>query len=262
MIVVFLCSLPLLGLRLYIARLQCQYDVLYRFGTCDSFAVYHEPLWPQWFWQPLAGEAAISVIGAHLSCWDCAGLGLITENELSIIQSWDLKGGLRIKSNLVDDAVMRRFCGMRRATSLIVEDAMVTDAGLSSLPQLAAASYLVIDTRLSISDEGIAQIVKMPALEHVQLSGRGGLPLTNVGLERLAGKTSLWAIHIDANGVTNDGLRCLSQLPVLHTLHLNAPLVTPQGISWLVNSLRLHDLVVNGVRVDLEAYRYPANPAF
>jgi hypothetical protein len=198
--VVFLCSLPLFGRRLYIASLQRQYDVVYRLVACEPFSIYHEPMWPQWFWRPLAGKAAISVVGAHLSCWDCADLNLITENEISVIESWDLKGGLSLKSKLIDDAVFHRLCGMRRATSLIVEDSMVTDAGLSSLPELAAARYLVIDTRMSITDKGMADIVKMPALDNVQLSGRGGLPLT--------------------------------------------------------------DIVINGVRVDPEVYRHPANPAF
>jgi hypothetical protein len=113
---------------------------------------------------------------------------------------------------------------------------------------------LILDAGV-ITDDGIKNISRLPALRHLRLRNS---PVTDVGLERLADCKSLRILNLPQSEATAAGIATLAALPKLRNLRVGGERLegaTAESVAKLTNLRSLHLI---GVPIDDEGLRLVA----
>jgi Leucine-rich repeat (LRR) protein len=107
----------------------------------------------------------------------------------------------------------------------------------------------VIGVNLSltqVSDEGLAQLERLPKLKRLSLNNT---PITDAGLEHLKGLKELQKVYAVDTKITDAGLEHLKELKSLEVLSLVGTQVTDDGLEKLKELTELKTLFVFGTKV-------------
>jgi hypothetical protein len=115
-------------------------------------------------------------------------------------------------------------------TSLDLNAAKVTNAGLQELPRWANLKSLVL-CRTKITDEGLKGLAGLRALESLDLSYTD---CTGAGLAVLPNRKSLSRLEMIGAKVTDEGLRALTGMTSLDYVGLdgNSKLPASHSVCW------------------------------
>jgi hypothetical protein len=96
----------------------------------------------------------------------------------------------------------------------------MTDALVAELPRAAHLTALGLSGCDAVTDDGIRHLAKLPALEHLDLSGTA---ITDAGLDVLRHLPRLRTLALASDRVTGAGLAVLAQCDALETVRLWIP---------------------------------------
>jgi hypothetical protein len=122
-----------------------------------------------------------------------------------------------------------------------VEHVPLTDRDLAAIGELQSLRVLQLDDpRAHFSAAGIAQLSKLPGLEHLRIRGQG---IDDAALAEIAKIKSLRILNVPQAAMTDHGLAALEDLPHLVQLRFGSPNVSDAGMKALAELpalLRLH----------------------
>ena len=145
----------------------------------------------------------------HHVLWKCCTINgpNITDEGIKQLCEADLK--LReldlLHTRLGDGSVALIVEHLPLIEDLLINDTIVTDAGLESLIRLANLKRLTIQNSQIITDAGLAHVGKIETLEVPSLDGTGK-QFTDAGLKHLKKLTNLNELYIARTQVTPVGI--------------------------------------------------------
>ena len=138
--------------------------------------------------------------------------------------------------DLADDDLIP-LASMNQLEELIVP-LSITDDGIrhvSKLPRLRAITF----TGEQITHKGLAHFKEMITLKAIAIWGDG---LTDEGLAHLQNSRDLEHLMLGSNNITDAGIPTIQRFANLQTLHLGSEKLTEQGISRLIELKKLKDM--------------------
>jgi hypothetical protein len=124
---------------------------------------------------------------------------------------------------------------------IVVEQRPISDSDLSAIVNLTGVKTFILDHPDNrITDAGLAKMAGLSTLEHLRI--RGG-DIGDDGLRQLTSLKDLRIINLPHTHATDAGLATLADLPKLEQLRIGSPKFTDAGIARLANYpalLRVH----------------------
>jgi hypothetical protein len=156
----------------------------------------------------------------------------------------------------VSDAGIAGVKGLNQFPNLRVgffSGCAITDSGLERLADWQKLEELHLHNCAKITDAGLAHLHGLPNLTFLRLlqENAGTMPVTDAGLEYVAGLHRLQVLMIVSIPVTDDGLAQLHGMPNLERLFLRRTKATEEGVRGLCEAMP--DCLVNW-----EEARFPA----
>jgi hypothetical protein len=157
----------------------------------------------------------------------------------------------------IDDDKFARFIDRHgsQISALALQQTRVSDRGLRHLQKLPILEQISLVARAGpagsclplnqITDSGMVYL-NIPKLTRLNLSG---LPITDAGLNALAGLPNLERLHLSRTKVRGPGLSRLKSLPNLDVLELDDSAMTDEGLTHLAGASNLHILRLDGVPI-------------
>ncbi|XP_008306425.1 F-box protein At3g58530-like [Cynoglossus semilaevis] len=170
---------------------------------------------------------------------------LITDSGLSTLSSLVKLQYLNLAScNKLTDACLQHITGLRRISSLLLDQTRVTDAGMVMYLQTAPPCL----THLSLNQTAVteATLVVLPTcVPQLRLLSIKQTKVKDVSA--LAELSSLQTLNLDRTGVSEASLRCLATLPALTFLTLaDIPVTDGNDALQIIAGLKLTHLVLPG----------------
>lgn len=136
---------------------------------------------------------------------DCRGISDVGDAEMTLLAS---------------------LPGIDALDELILDESLVTDAGLRALPMMPRLSFFSA-SKTRITDESLPLLVRNGALESLRLDETR---ITDAGLRSIGEMKKLRSLSLWRCPVTDEGLVHLKSLPVLQSLSLDETFVTGPGV--------------------------------
>ena len=147
---------------------------------------------------------------------------------------------LRLSGPAVTDGAVAKFSSLTKMRHLVLQDASVSNAGLSVLAQMPELEYLDLSQCTRIDSDGLPALQSLTKLKELRL----WMHVSDAGLARLAGLTTLERLNLDKTHVTDAGLAHLKSLVNLVSLRLNSNTITDAGLEHLAALTKLQELSV------------------
>jgi len=130
---------------------------------------------------------------------------------------------------------------------LILDDNLITDAGLAFLPRLPKLTRLSLQS-CTITDAGLAHLTKQNALTSLNLSSN---PINGSGLRGITDLQTLTTLELGGTSLADENVSALSAFTALHTLNLagRSPLMATD-LSSLANLKSLKRLYLGQAATD------------
>jgi Leucine-rich repeat (LRR) protein len=154
---------------------------------------------------------------------------------------------LRLGGYQVNDDTLAIIAKMKLSslTSLTIDEAAVTDAGLARLAVLPLEE-ISFSRCYSITDDGFRHFAGMAALRQLTLRG---IPLTGAGLVHFGGKNKLAVLRLNETGINDAALEHLCGLKNLARLELRQTQITDAAAESLGGLKRLKVLDVGQTEI-------------
>jgi hypothetical protein len=143
---------------------------------------------------------------------------------------------------------------LKSLQDLNLKDLAVDDSGLAKLSGLRALRMLGLRLAGSLTDEGLAQLKKMP-LGTLRLSGVTDR-ITEKGYQELASLPELGSLSLDGDSITDESLRRLSESKTLTELTLSGKGFSDDGLKSLAAMEHLQRLTLTDERITAEGIRH------
>ncbi len=184
---------------------------------------------------------------AQLRLLDLRGNAQVGNPGLERLQPLKQLQTLRLGGYQVNDDTLAVLVKMKlpSLTSLTIDEAGVTDAGLASIAVLPLEE-ISISRCYSVTDDGFPYFAQMAALR--QLAVRG-IPLTGAGLAHLGGKDRLAVLRLNETGINDAALEHLRGLKNLTRLELRQTQITDAAVDLLGSLKRLKVLDVGQTEI-------------
>jgi Leucine-rich repeat (LRR) protein len=184
---------------------------------------------------------------AQLRLLDLRGNAQVGNRGLERLEPLKQLQALRLGGYQVNDDTLAVLVKMRlpSLTSLTIDEAAVTDAGLARIAVLPLED-LSISRCYSITDDGFRAFADMAGLR--QLSVRG-IPLTGAGLARLGAKDKLAVLRLNETGINDAALEHLRGLKNLARLELRQTQISDAAVDLLGGLKRLKVLDVGQTEI-------------
>lgn len=163
---------------------------------------------------------------------------------------------LEINACPLTDEGLASVCQNKNLRALSIGFAEISDDSLASIATLPNLTDLEIrDARFT--DEGLTHLGRMSQLETLTLATYGPLseagphgPITDTGLEQLAGLTRLKTLRIESeSAITDEGLKSLRDMAQLEWLTLYSSRITDAGLQSLQQNTKLETLHLRDARI-------------
>ena len=102
----------------------------------------------------------------------------------------------------VTDADLKHLAGLKRLTTLHLDNSQVTDVGLKHLAGLESLSVLYLNNS-QVNDAGLKQLASLESLSHLDSNNT---QVTDAGLVHLAGLKGLKSLYAHRTRVTDAGV--------------------------------------------------------
>ena len=119
-------------------------------------------------------------------------------------------------------------------------DGQMTDAMLADLSRVETLTALGLSGCKGVTDDGIAHLARLPALQHLDLSGTG---ITDAGLQVLRHLPRLRTISLAWTRVTDEGIGALADCHELEHVNLSATAAGDGALRALAGKRKLHHLI-------------------
>jgi formylglycine-generating enzyme required for sulfatase activity/Leucine-rich repeat (LRR) protein len=149
-------------------------------------------------------------------------------------------------SSPVGDTGIALLKELPKLDSLALANAGVTNAGLEHVGALKRLSNLRLDYNKEITDDGLAHLLGLHVLRHLNLAGTA---IGDAGVERLRELAQLTELSVGATRITDDGLTSLATLKRLKRLEIYDNVITDVGMPEIAKLTNLEGLVMTHTRV-------------
>ena len=201
---------------------------------------------------------------------DCPNLtddGLEGLAPLTALQRLDLRGGPQ-----VTDAGLAKLAGLSNLVALTVARTAMTDASFDRMGRMSSLEYLCLMdspgvhgsgfpalarnlpklprlelTRSPVTDDALAGLAGLDALEHLNL---WGTEVRGPGLKDLTCLPRLRDLWVNRTAVDDAALAYLEPLKALQRLNLAGDQITGAGLAHLAGLTELRNINLAGTRVD------------
>jgi Leucine-rich repeat (LRR) protein len=183
----------------------------------------------------------------ELSLRDCSrltGAGLNHLRRLEQLDTLVLSPG---QANDEGFACLTAFPRLREINVLgFVQEAQVTDKGLSNLTVLKSLRRFTLDPAPRITDDGLAALGELPELEQLWI---GHAPLTDAGFQHLIRLQNLRTLHFyKCPAITGSGLAHLANARNLERLFLNNSGIEGAHLRHLSGFTHMKRLELDGMK--------------
>ena len=167
----------------------------------------------------------------NFACSICAGNAQVGNRGLQRLQPLKQLQALRLGGYQVNDDTPAVLVKMKlpSLTSLTIDEAAVTDAGLARIAVLPLED-ISISRCYSVTDDGFRAFADMAGLRRLSVRG---IPLTGAGLAHLGGKDKLAVLRLNETGINDAALEHLRGLKNLARLELRQTQITDAAVDLL-----------------------------
>ncbi len=131
---------------------------------------------------------------------------------------------------IFNDDMIAPLANCKKLTSVTINNAEITDAGLETLATLPALTYLDIRRDLKLTNTSLTVLQKMTKLEVLHAHYN---VFTNTGMNRIAKVPTLKVVDVrGCSDVSDNGAKYLAKLPLLEELHFRF-MITNTGVENL-----------------------------
>ncbi len=135
---------------------------------------------------------------------------------------------LRLRHTADED--LKYLAGLSELRELVLNNAQITDAGLSQLSRLKELRWLNLAGATKLTDAGLIHLSGLTNLQRLYLFT---VPVTGRGLVHLKGMVNLRELGLGGTRVTDAGLEHLTQLTTLTHIDINNTPTTGAGLTYL-----------------------------
>ena len=152
---------------------------------------------------------------------------------------------LRLGGYQINDDTLSVVKGFTSLTSLTIDDAAITDAGLTRIAGLPLRE-ITFCRCFSITDEAFQLLGGFSKLRQLVLQG---IPLTGSGMQHLRNKNKLASLRLNETGIEDAALQPLRGLKNLTRLELHQTQITDAAVDVLatLTGLRVLDIGQTGI---------------
>lgn len=165
---------------------------------------------------------------------------------------------LSVTEAKLTDAALPHIGALMGLKKLRLKGNQITDAGMEYLKDLRRLEVLDIahgnwvDSKMRITDAGVAHVAAFTELRELDLSG---LPIGDDGLAKLSGLVELRTLNVGGTRISGKGLKTLEKFPKLESLVLAGPSIDNAGMEHVGKCSRLEYLALTYTSVGDEGLR-------
>jgi hypothetical protein len=163
----------------------------------------------------------------------------ITDQGLASLRKLTRLRALGLSKSRLTDAGIANLQHMADLEWLDLEGCSVGDEGMRIVARMTKLQQLNLKNCAHVTDEGLAQIDGLPALECLSLRGAR---ITDAGLAYLSHLPRLASLDLSYTRITDKGLAHLAALTSLQELSICATAITENGLLQLASLKNLQDI--------------------
>jgi Leucine-rich repeat (LRR) protein len=183
--------------------------------------------------------AVLAEVGRFRSI-DLRGSSQITDAGVAQLCRLKQLKVLRLGGSQITDATLQAIRGFASLGSLTMDDASITDVGISELP--ARLEEIQLSRCSGVSDEGLQRLGE---LKHLRRLSVRDMPITGGGLKPLSARRQLTSLKVRGTMIGNEFISCLHECTNMRELDLSETLISDDALKALEDMKQLRSLDVS-----------------